>query len=746
MRLMAGSGRRCVPAGRVRGLLVCTAALLLASCIPVRAPEAGAAGRSVTVYRDDWGVPHVYAEREEDGFYGLGYAQAEDQLEPLLGAVYWARGRRAELEGEAHLAGDIERRRWRHAEEGTAALERLGPQVGANYDAFVDGMKRFMADHPERVPAWAPTLDSATFLTIIRAVFWSGYAGVLGPAECREEGGELQARNFSPDEGRMTGASNGWSVAPARTASGATIVLADPHLEMQSPAYYEYRMHAGALHSSGFALGPLLWQANNEHVAWAMTTGNPDMWDCYVVDVDSDQPNRYRYDGEWRQIEQIEEVFRVRGGETVTHTFEYIRHNGVLSPVVDRRDGRIWVVSASQMHDTGLLDNEIRQMNLARSVFDLQRAMRTLGMFPQNLVTGDSAGHIWYLRAGKTPIRPQGYDWKGPVPGNDSATAWQGFYPLEEMLQILNPPQRYLQNNNVAPDAMFGSDNLDATAYDPGLFNDEPGRATTRGLRTIEVLSSTDSFSVEDAFALAFDEVWITAAPWLDALRYALEQQPGWLARHEGAVGGLVRRMLEFDGVASADSSAALNFYYWRAGMNDVLARPEFAGLRSLPWAREQFTPGFGAAILEQAVRAAERMEDELGGTDIALGDVFRIGRAERSWPLGGETINAEGGTACLAEVSPLCDRTLRAFASGPVDEHGQRRAYRGSNSIRLVEFTDPLRAWSLHVYGQSNDPDSPHYDDQARLLSERKLKPAYFHREDLENHVESRLELVIPR
>lgn len=544
----------------------------------------------------------------------------------------------------------------------------------------------------------------------------------------------------------MTGASNGWAVAPSRTANGATILLADPHLEMQSPAYYEYRMHAGALHSSGFALGPLLWQANNEHVAWAMTTGNPDMWDCYVVDVDPDQPNRFRFDDEWMEIEQVEEVFHVRGGETVTHTFEYTRHNGVMSPVVDRGDGRIWIVSASQMHDTGLLDNEIRQMNLARSVFELQAAMRTLGMFPQNLVTGDSAGNLWYLRAGKTPIRPRGYDWKRPVPGNGAATAWQGFYPLEEMIQILNPPQRYLQNNNVAPDAMFGTGNLDATAYDPGLFNDEPGRATTRGLRAIEVLSSTDSFSVEDAFALAFDEVWITAADWLDALRYALEQQPGWLARHEGAAAELVRRILEFDGVASADSSAALKFYYWRAGMHDVLARPEFADLRHLPWERQLFTPQFGAAILEQAVLAAERMEDELGGTDVALGDVFRIGRGERSWPLGGETIGAEGEPACLADVSPLCDRTLRAFASGPADERGQRRAHRGSNSIRLVEFSDPLRSWSLHAYGQSNDPDSPHYDDQARLLSERILKPTYFDRAELEENITSRVELVIPR
>ena len=718
----------------VRQLLVLLAVTFLGACASTK----NTGQDSVTIYRDDWGVPHIYAEREEYGFYGLGYAQAEDQLIKLLGGVFWINGRRAELEGEALLAVDIEQRRWRHAEEGRNGFARLDPQVQENYRQYLAGINRYMADFPDKVPAWAPQIKVSDLVAFSRAVFWAGYAAVLGPAECQQPDVELHASIVDAGNQQLKGASNGWVVAPDRTANGATILLADPHAGVQSAAYYEYGMHAGQLDSAGFALGPLLWQAHNNDVSWAMTTGNPDMWDCYAVEVDPNDPNRYLFDGEWQDMLQIEETFQIRDGEPVTQVFEYTRHNDVLSPVVARRDGKAYVVSTSQMHDTGLLDNEIRKMNQAENVFDLQDAMSKLGMFPQNIIAGDSSGNTWYLRAGKTPVRPEGYDWTRPVPGNGSATAWQGFYALDEMVQLLNPPQNFIQNNNVAPDRMFASQNLKSTGYSSVLFNDTPGRVTTRGLRSIEVLSGTEQFTLADAMAHAFDETWMTAEYWSMALSYALEQNPQWLENSPGETGDMLRRLLGFDGVAAAESKAALNFYYWRSGMYAVLSRLEFEHLLTLPWSKQDFSPEFATAILEQASLAAAIMVEQLGSTDVAMGTVFRVGRGEQSWPLGGETINTPEISSCVADLSPLCERTMRAFASGKPNEQGQRRAYRGTQSMRLVEFSKPVRAWSLHVHGQSDDPASKHYDDQARLLSEGRFKPAYFSRDELEGHIES--------
>ena len=119
-------------------------------------PEPG----RVTVYRDTWGVPHIYGDTEEAGYYGLGYAQAEDGLQRVLGATFWAQGRSAELLGDAALPNDIEFRRWRHYEEAKQGFARLSPQLQRNYRAFVAGIKRYMADHADQVPNWAPDADA----------------------------------------------------------------------------------------------------------------------------------------------------------------------------------------------------------------------------------------------------------------------------------------------------------------------------------------------------------------------------------------------------------------------------------------------------------------------------------------------------------------------------------------------------------------------------------------------------------
>jgi acyl-homoserine lactone acylase PvdQ len=107
---------------------------------------------AVTIHRDDWGVPHIYADEESLGYYGLGYAQSEDQLTTLLGGVYWLQGRQAELTGAAALDGDIERRRWRHLEAARRGIANLSTALVRNYESYLAGVERYLRDHPERAP------------------------------------------------------------------------------------------------------------------------------------------------------------------------------------------------------------------------------------------------------------------------------------------------------------------------------------------------------------------------------------------------------------------------------------------------------------------------------------------------------------------------------------------------------------------------------------------------------------------
>jgi acyl-homoserine lactone acylase PvdQ len=383
-------------------------------------------------------------------------------------------------------------------------------------------------------------------------------------------------------------------------------------------------------------------------------------------------------------------------------------------------------------------------MNLARDIDGVRSAMKTVAAMPQNVVIGDSSGRSLYIRSGMSPVHPDGYDFTRPAPGNSSATAWRGIHPLQDLVQIESPQQGYLQNNNVAPDVMFGAGNIDARAYSTDIFNDRPGRRTTRGARTIEVLSAATDFTFEDAQALLFDEKWISTEAWQRALRYAADTRPDIVSHQTDTFRRLLARLLAFDGHASADSIAALSYYHWRQGMGRLFMLNRFDALLTQPWQERDFTPELAVALLGKLDAAIREMTALYGSTEVELGDVFRVGRGETSWPLGGETIDEPDIPVCVGDISPFCERTMRAYGSGVADAKGHRHAVRGTHAARLVMFSRPIRSMSLHLYGQSDDLASPHYNDQAALASEKRLKPTYFNREELVEHVESQITLEV--
>jgi acyl-homoserine lactone acylase PvdQ len=204
--------------------------------------------------------------------------------------------------------------------------------------------------------------------------------------------------------------------------------------------------------------------------------------------------------------------------------------------------------------------------------------------------------------------------------------------------------------------------------------------------------------------------------------------------------------LLGFDGDARSGSAAALQFWYWREALRDgvdgVALREPDPLPRAGPVAPEQ------ARTLTRAVaRVVTTLAARPGGLARTLGDEFRITRGPHSFPLGGVSVAPVDLRGCesLTDLNRVCTMTLRAFTAGAPDSARRRHAIIGSRLLRLVVFTEPLQSWTLHNFGQTSRPDSPHYADQARLTSERRLKPVYFDRADLMPHVKSEITLEIP-
>lgn len=703
--------------------------------------------RTATLIRDEWGVPHIFAANEEAGFYALGYATAQDRLERFVGLSLYARGQLASLLGPKFLDGDIRNRHWRHREMAQAGLTQLSPTLRRNYDAFLAGLKAYAAEpgvKPELAAA-AKQLDVVDLIAMSRALLFAGYQQLAALAECGVDGmtysnGFLPYRSTAQER-----ASNGWVIMPARTAAGALILASDPHVDVESPAYYEFHMQAGALHTAGYAMGPMLWQTHTEHVAWAMTTGNPDYLDCYAVQTEADDPRVYLFDGKRQTIEARTETFAVAGGQAVERVLEYTRHNGVLSPVVARRGEIAYVASAADMDRAGFVHEEIYRMNLARSTDEVKAALATMSMFPQNLIIGDAAGHILYIRAGRVPVRPEGYDWTKPVPGNSSATAWRGMRTIDDLVQVKDPAAGFLQNNNVAPNAMApGLDDL-AKRYAPDIFFDAPGRQTTRGLRSMQVLTAGGRMTIDDAMALAFDETWVTASEWTSALKFVLTKWPDLKPKASPESLAAIDRLLAFDGRAHAESQAAADFYGWRIEAGKRLAKLPDRWFVDANWDQAKITRPFAAALMDGLVASVNARVKRYGKGDVRLGDVMRANRGKVEAPVGGVTLDSDLAPLCVEQVRAVCDRTMRAFGVAPIGDTGRFRVVRGSQSMRLVQFTNPIQAYSLYAFGQSDDPASPHYADQVKLFGEKRMKRAHFSRAELEGHITAERTLTMP-
>jgi hypothetical protein len=232
-------------------------------------------------------------------------------------------------------------------------------------------------------------------------------------------------------------------------------------------------------------------------------------------------------------------------------------------------------------------------------------------------------------------------------------------------------------------------------------------------------------------------------------LRLSLHEAPDRARALPSGARVLADRILRFDVQARADSKAALGFWYWRT---TLLAQAGSAGSMAVLEAGRGHDRPFPDSLARKVLNAVEgaytAMEREQR-TDATLGDVFRIGRpGERSFPLGGVALAPDDRRLCesLASWNLLCVHTLRAFTGGRPDSLGRRYAEIGSRLLRLTIFTNPIQSFTLHNFGQTSRKDSPHRDDQARLTSERRLKPVLFEKSELMPHVTSELVLEVPR
>jgi acyl-homoserine lactone acylase PvdQ len=688
--------------------------VLALSIIGLPAPARQVASEEVTIYRDDFGIPNIFAATEEGVCYGMGYAQAEDRLEEIFKQYRRAEGTMAEVFGPEYLRHDYRQRLWQHRDIAEANYAKLPPKVRAIIEAYQAGIKQYMREHPAEVPAWAPELQPWQIIALSRYIIW-------GWPE-RDAGADLRSAGIEPDPVAPRG-SNQWVVAASRTADGVPLALIDPHLSWYGEfRYFEARLYGGALQTAGMAIPglPLRNLGHNRYCSIAMTTGGPDAADVYEEEVNPANPRQYKYDGAWRDMTVRTVVIGVKEGDAIQRRRFEIEstHHG---PVVARRDGKAYAMKLPYFDQFRLLE-QMYAVNTARNLADIRKALSLFQYMEQNIMVATVDGDLFYVRNGRVPIRPKGFDWTRPVPGNTSATEWLGIHPLEDLLQITNPWQGYMQNCNVAPEHMMRFCTLlpERYAERPYLYNTRDNPLHQRAAMTREQLHANTRVTVADAIEMALSTQVYNADLWQARLAAAWEKADA-NTKADGKAVKLYDLISRWNRRADVASTGAIAYRYWKDQLGDEARLADRAG-RTPP-----------ASITDQQLvhalaAGAAALERDWGRLEVQYGEVYRVGRegSDRTWPVGG------------GSVPGMATPRAIGFAPQPVGKTFVGRS--GQTSTQVVQLSKPPRSWTLLPLGISDRRDSKHWDDQAeKLFSPGKMKPTYFlDKPELLKHVES--------
>src|SRR6266566_2761871 len=467
----------------------------------------------VEILTDRYGVPHMYAQNEDDLYFAQGYVHASQRLWQMELNRRISSGRLAEIFGEVALEADRFSRRLGIHRSAIAEVPRLPEHSKRILDAYARGINTYIDRYKNKLPLeftllrfqpapwrvedsiqWAKmmgwNLGGNWETELIRARIFARlgakraakleagydpqhplivppgieYKGInLGMLEQYEQLKQLSGFG-------MMGASNNWVVDGSMSTTGAPILCNDPHLGQAAPSiWFECHLIAGDIDVIGasFPGTPGVVIGHNQHIAWGITNAVSDVEDLYIEKFNPENPHQYEYQGKWEDAQVVREEIFVKGKPSpMIEEVRITRHGPILTHMPPLNNSQATNSNGTNA-DTGTLPLALRwtgleQCHITASVEKLNRAsnweefreaLRDWDVPPQNMIYADKKGNIGYIMAGAIPIRSQGQNLL-PSPGWTGEHEWVGFIPFDELPHTYNPAQHFIvtANNRVVND------------------------------------------------------------------------------------------------------------------------------------------------------------------------------------------------------------------------------------------------------------------------------------------------------
>ncbi len=697
----------------------------------------------VAIVRDTWGVPHITGKTDADAVFGLLYAQCEDDFARVEDNYLTALGRQAEVRGEAALYEDLRQRLFLDSARAVGIYQRSPRWMKDLLHAFADGTNYYLATHPavrprrlHRFQPWMPLLFSegsiggnVSVVPLERLkAFYSQQKGTsYQPPKAAETRLAFEQADDEP-----TG-SNGFAIAPSRSASGHPLLLINPHTSFYFRSEVQLTSAAGLNAYGAVTWGQFfIYQGFNEQCGWMHTSSQADSMDEYLETV-SEQAGKffYQYNGKQQPIisDTLSLVY-IKDGHRQRRRFTTYRtpHGPVVGKV-----GEKWLTV--KMMDTPLQALEQSYLRTkAHSYADFQKVMRLNGNASNNTVFADNQGTIAYWHGNFMPRRPAGYDYSQPVDGSTKATEWQGLHKVEELVQVRNPASGFIQNCNSTPFTVAGPVSSPAKAQYPSYM--APDAENYRGINAVRVLSRKKAFTLDTLIAAANDPHLAGFEQLLPSLlresQLLLDAAGGTLPDGvEAALPVLRAWNLNYNKTSTAQTLAI----YWAERLQR-LARPRVPAGQATDYLDftnfviEHTTPEEKAQALSETIAELTR---DFGKWQVPWGEVNRYQRLTGRID---ETFDDQQPSRPVAFTSSAWG-SLAAFGAHTYPGTKKRYGSVGNSFVAVVEFGPRVVARSVVTGGQASRPADKHFTDQAPLYCEGQFKDVWFYPEDVAQHVD---------
>ena len=694
------------------------ATILCLACVAwSRAPQAAdpdtaaweRQSQNVTIIRDDWGIPHVYGKTDADAVFGVMYAQAEDDFNRVETNYLNAMGRLAEAEGEKAIYQDLRMKLFIDPDDMKAQYEKSPAWLKSLMNAFADGLNYYLFTHPKVTPRVIKRFEPWMALTFSE--------GSIGGDIERVNLNQLEAlygkkpapAALEPDYVEPTG-SNGIAIAPANTASHHALLLINPHTS------FFFRAEAQMVSEEGLnAYGALTWgqffvyQGFNDRAGWMHTSSGVDNIDEYAETVTKKgDAYVYKYGAEERPVTTTRIVvpFRTPGGMAQKEFTVYRTHHG---PIVREADGK-WI-------SVRLMQEPLKALtqSYSRTKAGTYKAFRdTMDLHTNssnNTIYADADGTIAYFHANFIPKRDTRFDWTKPVDGSDPATEWKAPMSIDETPGLRNPGVGWLYNSNNWPWSAAGPDSPKRSDFPS--YVDRGTEESPRGKHALRVLQGRKDFTLDSLIASAYDSFLPWFAEQLPSLIKAWDATPAD-SPIKGKLSEQIALLRTWDDRWSVTSIPTSLAVYWG----------EEVGRTPKPSADQQ---------LHALAAASDKLAADFGTWKTPWGDINRFQR------LTDDIVHPFTDSGASIPVGFTSSRWGSLASFGARTYRGSKKMYgtTGNSFVAVVEFGDTVKARAVTAGGESGDPSSRHFNDQALRYSTGDLREVYFYRPQLAGHTE---------